>query len=123
VLYQFADQSGLSDPLLVAERMAITGVGAGGSGGVKKGRVKQVTFKGVGHLIPMEVTNDSAEVAAEWIVPELHRWVESENLDRAEQEEVPRHLRNQMGEKYVKAMLGDWYRRPREVLAVKPSRL
>lgn len=123
VLYQFADQSGLSDPLLVAERMAITGVGAGGSGGVQKGRVKQVTFKGVGHLIPMEITNDSAEVAAEWIVPELHRWAEFENLDRAEQEEVPRHLRNQMGEKYVNAMLGDWYRRPREIPAAKPSKL
>jgi pimeloyl-ACP methyl ester carboxylesterase len=122
-LYLFADQSGLSLPLLIAEKMANTGVGAGGSGGVKKGRVKQVTFKGVGHLIPMEVTNDCAEACAEWIVPELHRWTEHEILDRAEQGQVPRQLRSQMSEKYVETMLGGWYQRPQEGTAAKPSKL
>jgi hypothetical protein len=123
VLYLFADQSDLSAPLMIAEKMTSTGTGAGGSGGIEKGRVKQVTFKNVGHLIPMEAPNDSADACAEWIEPELRRWAEHENLDRAEQAEVPRHLRGQMSEKYVKTMLSNWYQSSEEGASGKSSKL
>jgi hypothetical protein len=122
VLYLFADQSGISMPILIADKMTVTGTGAGGSGGVKKGRVKQITFKGIGHLIPMEIPNESAEACAGWIVPEIQRWAENEAQDRAEQAQVPRNLRSQMNENYVKTMLSGWYQQQGGQSA-KPTKL
>jgi hypothetical protein len=110
-------------PILIADKMTVTGTGAGGSGGVKKGRVKQITFKGIGHLIPMEIPNESAEACAGWIVPEIRRWAENEALDRAEQEQVPRHLRSQMSENYVKTMLSGWYQQQGGQSSAKPTKL
>lgn len=110
VFYVFGDKSDLSLPELVEGKMAVTGVGVGGSGGAKKGRVAQITFKGVGHLIPMEVTSQTADVAAEWIVPELKRFQQAEEAHRKEWNKVPKDQRSQMSEKHKEIMLGDWSR-------------
>lgn len=108
VLYLFGDQSPLSKPLLIADKLANTGVGIGGSGGVKQDRVKQVTFAGIGHMIPMEAVHDSADASASWILSELERWHKIEERDRQEQAKIPRHLRAQMRPEYVETMLSDW---------------
>jgi pimeloyl-ACP methyl ester carboxylesterase len=94
VLYVFADESELSAPELKAEKLAQTGVGVGGSGGVARGRVAEYTFCGVGHLIPMEVVSETAQVAADWIVPELRRWGTIEAREREEWGRVPRRERS-----------------------------
>lgn len=58
--------------------METTGVGVGGSGGAKEGRVKGVVLEDVGHLIPMLVPGLCAEKAVEWLEVEVARWTEEE---------------------------------------------
>jgi len=106
VFYIFGDQSALSAPLVKADKLANTGIGIGGSGGVKKGRVSEVTFKGVGHLIPMEVVNETADACAGWIVPEIERWQALEDVERQAWASVSREQKSVLSEEYVKAMNG-----------------
>lgn len=112
VLYLFGDQSALSAPLAIADKLANTGTGVGGSGGAKHGRVRQITFEGVGHLIPMEIVAKTADASASWIVSEIERWTETEALDRKEREQMPRNQRGQLREDHVKNILSDWDQRP-----------
>ncbi|KAL8771179.1 MAG: hypothetical protein Q9209_003350 [Squamulea sp. 1 TL-2023] len=78
VLYMFAGKSDLSAPDLREQRMNTTGVGVGGSGGAVDGRVKQVLFQNAGHLIPMEIVEESADAAAEWLAQEMEHWAQHE---------------------------------------------
>lgn len=101
VLYVFGDESHLSAPLLKADKLAVTGTGVGGSGGVKKGRVKEVTFKGVGHLIPMEVVGQTADACGRWIASETERWRALETVERRGWAAVPQEQKSKMTELYV----------------------
>ena len=75
VFYIFGETSFLTaDGAGIHEKMTLTGSGVGGSGGVKEGRVANVTVKGAGHLIPMEKVDDTARFVGEWIGRELVRW-------------------------------------------------
>ena len=60
-------------------RLETTGTGVGGSGGVKEGRVKEVLFEDLGHLIPMEAVERCADAASAWLVPEMERWQREED--------------------------------------------
>lgn len=111
VLYVFGDKSEMSHPDFIAEKLAATGVGVGGSGGVKQGRVAQVTFKDIGHLIPMEVTSQTADAAADWIVPELERFQRIEEVHRQEWSKVPKEQKSQMSSTYKDTILGDWIKK------------
>ena len=64
----------MSNPEARAQKMAITGVGLGGSGGAAKGRVEEVTLEGIGHLVAMEASERCADAAAEWIGREMVRF-------------------------------------------------
>ncbi|KAL0941890.1 toxin biosynthesis [Colletotrichum truncatum] len=74
VLYVFGGTSDLSTPELREEKMRLTGTGAGGSGGVARGRVKEITLPEAGHLFPMEIPGLSARLTGEWIVKGLGEW-------------------------------------------------
>ena len=74
VLYLFGAQSVTSNEEMNAAKVAKTGVGVGGSGGVQEGRVKGVTLEGVGHLVPMEAARRTAEEIASWVGAEAERW-------------------------------------------------
>lgn len=76
VLYIFGQTSGVSTEEMNEEKVARTGVGPGGSGGRAEGRVDGVTFEGVGHLIPMEAVEKTAEAVGTWIGKEAVRWRE-----------------------------------------------
>jgi pimeloyl-ACP methyl ester carboxylesterase len=65
------------------EKLRLTGVGVGGSGGVEAGMVSDVTIEEFGHLVPMEATTRCAAYAAESIVPAIRRWREEEDEFRA----------------------------------------
>ncbi|MCJ1475936.1 hypothetical protein MMC13_004600 [Lambiella insularis] len=78
VLYIFGAESNLSLPEDRAGKTEQTGIGAGGSGGKAEGRVADVVFEGVGHLVPMEAVGKSAESGAEWLGRELGRWMKEE---------------------------------------------
>ena len=82
-LYLFGDKSELSSPAARRQKLDITGVGVGGNGGVKEGRVKEVVFEGIGHLIPMVAPRDSALQSADFLAHDLKRW-------RKEEEEFKR---------------------------------
>ncbi|EME89782.1 uncharacterized protein MYCFIDRAFT_118362, partial [Pseudocercospora fijiensis CIRAD86] len=98
--YIFGEHSDLSAPLLRADKVAQTGVGWGGSGGVKKGRVREYVCQGVGHLIPMEVVGETADVAGEWVVEELRRWREGEEEERREWGKVPKREKAVFSEEF-----------------------
>ncbi|KAL8306009.1 hypothetical protein RB597_003361 [Gaeumannomyces tritici] len=104
VLWIFGSTSNLSTPALRAEKLAATGTGVGGSGGVAAGRVAEHVVEGVGHLVPMERPTVCAEQAAAWIGREMERW-------RKEEEDLQAWWRKPDREKWtiddqLKAMIG-----------------
>jgi pimeloyl-ACP methyl ester carboxylesterase len=123
VLYLFGGQSDVSSPLLRNDKLANTGVGPGGSGGVKKGRVASVIFEDIGHLIPMEVVSRTADAAADWIVPELHRYYSIEEEHNREWSKVPKQLKPQMDEKYMKTITTGWAKELQTGYVQKVSKL
>ncbi|KAI5367104.1 Putative alpha/beta hydrolase-1 [Septoria linicola] len=70
-LYIFGEKSFVCDAARAKDKVARTGIGAGGSGGEREGRVKGVTYEGIGHLIAMEVPKRTAETLAEWVGKEM----------------------------------------------------
>ncbi|KAJ5544926.1 hypothetical protein N7535_006688 [Penicillium sp. DV-2018c] len=78
VLYVFGGKSDMCLPDMRADKLANTGVGIGGSGGVAKGRVRDVMLEEFGHLLAQEAVNECAEAAVAWITPEIRRWREEE---------------------------------------------
>lgn len=117
VFYVFGDPDAgayLSSPILKADKLAHTGTGVGGSGGIKKGRVSSITFDGIGHLIPMEIVGRTAEACTGWLAPELERWRSIEERDMTEWEGVPKKQKSMMNEAYVSKMTSDWTREAEE---------
>lgn len=78
VLWIYGGKSEVSLEDSRQEKRELTGVGPGGSGGVKAGRVKDVIIEEYGHLVPMEATTRCAEYAAASIVPAIERWHQEE---------------------------------------------
>ncbi|KAI6798278.1 toxin biosynthesis protein-like protein [Hortaea werneckii] len=108
VFYLFGEQSNLSTPTLKADKLAHTGTGVGGSGGVRKGRVRDVTLEGVGHLIPMEAVERTAEECTQWLVPEIEGWTAREEAERREWAAVPKEEKAVLSEQYRQTMNGNW---------------
>ncbi|KAJ5184026.1 Abhydrolase domain-containing protein mpaH [Penicillium capsulatum] len=82
VLYIFAGKSDMCLPAMRAAKLATTGTGLGGSGGVAAGRVREVFLEESGHLLAQEATNECADAAVSWLVPELRRWRDEEESFR-----------------------------------------
>ena len=78
VLYIFGGKSNLAAPEWRKQKLDITGIGTGGSGGAREGRVKEVLFEAVGHLVAMEAVTDTAEATAHWLDQEMRRWRQAE---------------------------------------------
>ena len=87
VLYIFGRLSNLSSPAWRKQKMDTTGIGIGGSGGAREGRVKDVLFEDAGHLIPMEFVEKTADAAAEWVGQEMGLWRKNEEKWRKEWDE------------------------------------
>ena len=67
VLYLFAGKSVLSRPRSQKNKMEMTGVGLGGSGGAKASQVAKVVFPTAGHLLPFEKVADCAVSVSTWL--------------------------------------------------------
>lgn len=80
IFYIFGEISDVSNHQSNRQKMLRTGVGVGGSGGVHEGRVKDITLPGIGHLIPMEVPERTAEEIAAWIGTEIPIFTEEMRL-------------------------------------------
>lgn len=111
VLYIFGSESNLSAPHLIAEKLAVTGTGAGGSGGVAKGRVRDVLLQGVGHLIPMETVGVTADHCGMWIGQELDRFRDEEARIEEIRAKIPREKRALMTEEFFKVATGDFLKK------------
>lgn len=78
VLYIFGELSNISPREWRNKKTELTGISIGGSGGAKEGRVKDITLKGISHLVPMEAPDQTAEAAVNWLERELQRWRKEE---------------------------------------------
>lgn len=82
VLYVFGELSYMSTPDAIETKLNQTGIGIGGSGGIKDGKVKGVVLKNIGHLVAMEAVKECADAAAEWISSEIRNWKAEEEEHR-----------------------------------------
>ncbi|KAI4721734.1 toxin biosynthesis protein-like protein [Aureobasidium sp. EXF-10727] len=104
VLYVFGTESDLSTAQHIADKLEVTGVAAGGSGGVAKGRVKEFTMQRGGHLMPMERVEETADQCSGWLLQELKRWKDEYIQIEALRAATPREKRSQMSDGYVQAL-------------------
>ena len=106
-LYVFGGESELSGPEWRKAKMERTGIGLGGSGGAKEGRVKEVVFEKVGHLIPMIATKDCAKAASEWLAEDLERYREEEAEWKSEWESKNRMQKTTVGKEWERNIGGN----------------
>lgn len=107
VLYIFGAESDTSSPEMDSHKVERTGIGVGGSGGHARGRVKGVTFDGVGHLIPMEASERTAVACADWLDAEVSRWKKEDAEWREMWSRKTLKQKQEIDEKWVEAMGGD----------------
>jgi pimeloyl-ACP methyl ester carboxylesterase len=72
--YIFGSESPMSTPDAQKAKLELTGIGLGGSGGAKEGRVKAAVLNGIGHLVAMEASERCAKAAAGWLGQEVKRF-------------------------------------------------
>lgn len=106
-LYIFGGQSALSTPDLRKQKMERTGTGLGGSGGAEAGRVKELIFEDVGHLIPMEAVGRCAAAAGEWLASDLKRWRGEEAEFKRDWDAKERRAKYTISEEWKKNIGGD----------------
>jgi len=111
VLYIFGEESDMSTPALIAKKMARTGIATGGSGGAAKGRVQELTIKGRGHLVPMEVVDECAAAIGAWTGKELQRW-EKQQREYEEWAKLPLHERQEITEEWKMRIGGPLQKSP-----------
>lgn len=104
VLYVFGSESHYTACEPTADKVESTGVGIGGSGGAAKGRVAEVTVQGVGHLIPMEAVDETAEVSVKWLGDEMAAWREKEIVERSEWAYIPDEQKRTISDQYLEAL-------------------
>ncbi|KAH7312379.1 Alpha/beta hydrolase family-domain-containing protein [Stachybotrys elegans] len=78
-LYHFGADSELSPEELMKQKMELTGVGIGGSGGAPKGLVLRLVTEKTGHLVPLEAPRVCAQAAVSFLGKCLGRNEKREN--------------------------------------------
>ncbi|KAL9094330.1 MAG: hypothetical protein Q9165_003471 [Trypethelium subeluteriae] len=110
VMYIFGSESAMSAPQLRADKVANTGTGTGGSGGIKEGNVKEVVFDKTGHLIPMEKVGETARTCAEWLSGRVgQEWQELERREEEVWNRLSLQEKTTMSEEFLAKIRGeDW---------------
>lgn len=80
VLYVVGGKSPYASRSIRESRLANTGTGYGGSGGVKAGKVREVCFEKSGHLVPFEMPVEVAQKAVDWLVEVYAQWKTGEEF-------------------------------------------
>ncbi|KAI9371619.1 toxin biosynthesis protein [Aspergillus egyptiacus] len=106
VLYVFGAESPLSTPRAREEKIARTGVGIGGSGGVQRspGNVREVVLP-CGHLVPMEMVGECADACGGFIEERVEGWEERMRI-REGWAGVDERERVGVGEQWMREMRG-----------------
>jgi hypothetical protein len=113
VLYIFGGDSYLSEPPARKLKMDMTGIGTGGSGGAKEGKVKEVVLTGIGHLVAMEAVQQCADAAGEWIGSQLSTWREQDNLYREARSKKSRIQILTVDDEWKEKIGGDFRAKPK----------
>lgn len=93
------------DPKIREERAKLTGIGVGGSGGIKLGTVEQVVIEGGPHTIPFDANLAKVTThAAEWIGREMKRWANGEKKRRDEWRNTPLEEKQVVAKGLLEAM-------------------
>ncbi|KAH9865736.1 hypothetical protein J1614_009323 [Plenodomus biglobosus] len=114
VFYIFGSESSLTNPAIIEEKVAMTGVGVGGSGGRAEGRVDSVTVQDAGHLIPMEKVGETADHIGTWLKKEMARYREWERRTEDEWGARKGGQRSMLSKRFVEEIDG---------LVKRPSKL
>jgi len=99
-LYIFGGQSPLSQSDWRKAKMERTGTGVGGSGGAEGGKVKEKVFEDVGHLLPMEIPEECAEAAADFLEKDLDQWRKDEEVWKKDWESKPKAERSTVSDEW-----------------------
>ncbi|KAI9713784.1 MAG: hypothetical protein M1820_000514 [Bogoriella megaspora] len=106
VLYIFGTESTVSSGPFRADKLANTGIGVGGSGGVKEGNVKELMIQ-AGHLIPMEAVKQTAESCLEWLSERVGKtWRDEEAREAEEWARLSSREKSTMSEEYLRKLQG-----------------
>lgn len=113
--YIFGADSDMSSPEDQKQKLEVTGMGVGGSGGVPEGRVGSIALKGVGHLVAMEAVDQCADVASSFLGQEIQRWRKQQ---QAYIEWAAKNIKDKttLSEEYKSRIGGPPTRRPKEKL-------
>ena len=99
-LYIFGNQSEASTPKLRHEKMQLTGIGIGGSGGAAEGKVQEAVLE-CGHLAVMERPTECADAAVSFIDRELSRWESEEEERKRRSQSLSRRERVSINDKWL----------------------
>ncbi|KAH6675791.1 Alpha/beta hydrolase family-domain-containing protein [Halenospora varia] len=94
VLWIYGEDGPLNSQELQQEKLKLTGIGRGGSGGAKAGRVKQAVLTNAGHLAPFEKVPESAKIISTWLKQEIQRYNEVLHFYATHDRNVSRHQGN-----------------------------
>ena len=106
-LYVLGGKSALSTPKRRKPRTERTGTGVGGSGGAAEGRVKEVVFEEMGHLLAFEIVKDVADVIGDWTAEELKRWARLDKEWRDQWQAKSKEEKTMVTEAWKKNIGGD----------------
>lgn len=82
VLYLFGESSEISPAESRREKLEMTGIGVGGSGGAKLGNVHGQVIENTTHFLPFELPGECARRATEWLAPKVDEWMQAEEQFR-----------------------------------------
>ena len=86
VFYIMGELSNISTGAERRQKVQVTGIGPGGSGGEIEGKVQSITLSGIGHLVPMEAVVATAEHTSQYIGQIMTTWRESERASLKQRE-------------------------------------
>lgn len=74
IIWIFGGRSPINTPTLQNEKMALSGTGIGGSGGVEAGMVEKAVVDEAGHLVPFEKVQECAAILSRWLDNQVQRF-------------------------------------------------
>ena len=106
VLYIMGELSNISRPGHRRDKVERTGNGPGGSGGTASGKVHDIILPGIGHLVPMEAVNITAEHSSQWLGKCMVTWREDESYLKKEREGKDRRANLMVDDKWLEHIGG-----------------
>ena len=104
VFYLFGESSEVSSEEWIREKLEMTGIGVGGSGGAKQGKVQGKILQNTTHFLPLEVPQECAKMAAEWLAPQLDLWRQDEEDFQAQWGRMSKVEKSTLSTKFKKEL-------------------